>query len=347
MNADAAANQLKTYRIYGSLDLDFEMYCAGEGHEGGGKLIFMDGVVRAIPEPESAWRTATRDNRGAGQKIRDDYGNWSVWFLLARALVLSRESLDEAEREITPANSEGQATVHLARAGKARALARDARTHAVLYAATMSVEIPIEVAANDKDFIDWFGIYFGSASVDPISRGDFTLVFMLKGYVDAANRLPTSGYPDDVIEFCRVLAKAAHAQHGPPTKASVRLALGAEKERLANLQRKNRSAAADKRATAATGQREVGRNSRYTGERSIWADTLHEVSKAAPPAEFDLVDMNTFNRLLKRTGFQWLPNGKPGPKRQKSAGTGRLEALAEPDSAHEPPAQKAIRRNDD
>ena len=279
--------------------LSFKMYCAGEGQAGGGHLIFEGmGVVRVILKPESAWRAATKAKRNASNKLKDAAGNWKIGFLLARALVLSRESLEEAERELAPADTMKQATNQLLSAGKARAMAADARLHALNQALTIDDTIPIEVAMNERTFIDWFE----SMMAEWLAANNSDFVDAMNGFIRAASRL-RKGYPADVLQFRRVLAEQARLAGGPPTKSSVRQALGAEEAK--------KLAKAEKLANSMKPPIKDGSN--------IWISEQLVKGEAAS----DLIDPNTLTRLLERTGFTWLPNGKPGPKRQVKSGKGR------------------------
>lgn len=174
--------------------------------------------ARVIPAPESAWSRATKANRKSENKLKDSQGNWSLWFLLSRALVLSRESLDEAVREMAPADSLLEAHFHLQSAGKARALGADARRHAILQAMIEGMDIPNEAAAAERAFIDWFG----AVLADRLAAGDFGFVDTITGFVKESHRLPQGGFPADVKQFCRVVARMAEKCGGPPTKASVK-----------------------------------------------------------------------------------------------------------------------------
>jgi len=281
--------------------MPFEMYCAGEGQAGGGYLVFEEWGVRVVLKPEAAWRTATKAKRKASNKLTDAEGNWNIWFLLARALVLSLESLEEAERGIGPADTMQEATNQLRSAGKARAMAADARQHALLQALTIDDTIPIEVAMTERTFIVWFEALMAKR----LAANDTAFVETVNGFIRAANGLQ-KGYPSDVLQFSRVLAEQARLAGGPPTKANVRQALGVAEAMAENVKQSMNPAKLPSKE-----------------EVSIWASQqpVHQSEHA------DLIDPNTFTRLLERSGFGWLPNGKTGPQRQVKSGKGRSVAL--------------------
>jgi hypothetical protein len=277
----SSSPKYQTYEV-GS-PLPFTIYCAGEGQEGGGYLVFEESHVRVVLRPESGWKTATKAKRKDANKLRDSGGNWSIWFLLARAFALSRESLEEAIRGIGPADTMKQAANQLRSAGKAAAFASDARQHAILEALKAGYDIPLEAASTEINFTEWFEAMLAGR----LAANDSNFVDAVNGFIRATNGLQ-KGYPSDVIKFRRVLAEHAWTEGCPPTKGQVREALGVE-------------------LAKSFGNAEKLKQSHSKGdEKFVQRDSSS-----------DLIEPNTFTRLLKRTGFSWLPNGKPGLRRTR------------------------------
>lgn len=268
--------------------MPFTMYSAGPGQVGGGHLIFHKTWVDVVLKPDSAWKQATKAKRKDSNKLTRPDGTWNVWFLLSRSFVLSKESIEETERETGPANTGKEADNQLRSAGKARALATDARLHAILEACVIGDDIPTEVASTNHAFVTWFE----ARMAERLDSNDHEFVEAVNGFVRAATGLQL-GYPQDVLKFSRALREQASKAGEPPTKEAVRLALG--KELLESLIK------AKAIQNPSMGQKRDFRQG---------CDA------------FDIIDPNTFTRLLKRTGFSWLPNGKTGPGRQKKAGRG-------------------------
>lgn len=266
----------------------FRMYSAGPGQTGQGRLVFHDTWVEVVLNPDSAWRSATKAKRKDSNKLKLPDGTWNVWFLLSRALVLSKEADAESEREMGPAHTLTEANNQLRSAGKARAMAADARLHALVEACVIGMEIPHEAASTNHDFVDWFE----GQMAERLNANDQEFVEAVSGFVRAAAGLQV-GYPQDVLKFSRVLREQASKAGGPPTKEAVRLAFG--EESLGSL------------AKAEAVQKPSPSSNSGSRQRKTAAD---------------VIDPNTFTRLLKRTGFSWLPNGKTGPARQKKVGKG-------------------------
>jgi len=268
---------------------------AGPGQKGGGYLVFHETWVEVVLKPESAWKQATKAKRKASNKLTRPDGTWNVWFLLSRAYVLSQESIREADRELGPADTLTQAANQLRSAGKARARAADARIHAILEAGAIGESVPCDVASSDADFISWFEEQMELRS----EAKDREFLECVNGYVRAAQGLQ-DGYPDDVMQLSRALAEQAALFGAPPTKESVRVALGEIEAARLN------------KAEAIQHQHPEKR------------DGFRQTGVAA-----DLIDRNTFTRLLNRTGFSWLPNGKTGPRRRDTEGKGRSVEASE------------------
>jgi hypothetical protein len=291
---------------------------------GVGLLLYDQGVVRVIPMAESAWKSANRAGWKAERKLRNAEGDWSVWFLLSRALVLSRTSLIEAERGIGPACSEIEAERQLRSAGKAQALAADARQYALLQALMHDESIPLEVAATEVNFIEWFGCILANR----LAEGDFKFVETVTGYAKAAYRLPQSGFPSDVKSFCRILARLARETGEPPTKEKLRLALGAEEtKKLAKPERVSSAGdPSEKSIWSESSQPESASETiRGPDKPGKWVrrgamPPVQRKSDVPPQGSNEVFDESKFKRLLKRTGFEWLPMGKTGPKRKQTSG---------------------------
>lgn len=264
------------------------IYSAGPEQEGGGLLIFNETWIEVILKPESAWRQATRAKRKLDNKLILDSGTWNAWFLLTRAMVLSREAIEESKREMSGASTLREAQNHLVSAAKARAMASDARRHAIMEALSQGMDIHHELAVSDWAFTSWFE----DQMIMRADANDHHFIERVNGYARAANGLQ-KGYPSEVLQFSRALEKEASRCRKPPDKEKVRLAIGriikADELRAKNLRA-------------------------YSGE------VVDEESLC--DSECDIIDPNTFTRLLKRAGFGWLPNGKPGPRRQTKSGNG-------------------------
>jgi hypothetical protein len=269
--------------------MSFTIYSAGPGQVGGGYLVFHKTWVEVVLKPDSAWKQATKAKRKDSNKLTQPDGTWKLWFLLSRALVLSRESIMEAEREIGPAHSEEESENHVCSAGKIRAMAAEMRSHAILESFVMGENIPLEVASSDNAFIDWFE----ARMAERFDENDQEFLEAVNGFVRAASGLQ-SGYPRDVQALSTAIRKLAWEVGGPPSKASVKLALGKEFVELF----------AKKEAIKYASKGSIGRSPQ--GKKSA-----------------DLIDPNKITRLLNRAGFSWLPNGKPGPQLQTKAGKGR------------------------
>lgn len=264
------------------------IYSAGSEQEGGGLLIFNETWIEVILKPESAWRQATRAKRKLNNKLILDSDTWNAWFLLTRAMVLSREAIEESKREMSGASTLREAKNQLVSAAKARAVASDARRHALMEALSQGMDIHHELAASDWTFTSWFE----DQMIMRAAANDHHFIECVNGYARAANGLQ-KGYPSEVLQFSRALEKEASRCRKPPDKERVRMALG-RILKVAELRAKNPGAPTGK----------------VVDEESL-SDAL-----------CDIVDPNTFTRLLKRTGFGWLPNGKPGPRRQTKSGNG-------------------------
>ena len=316
----------QTYAMDGPMP--FEMYCAGEGQPGGGYLVFEEWGVRVVLKPESAWRAATKAKRKASNKLANSDGSWNVWFLLSRALVLSKTALAESERGMGFASSVNEAAHQLASMGKAIALASDARAHALTMLFDNDKNL-LKVARTERAFIDWFG----AKLADKLAEGDFAFVDSITGFVRAAHGLPDSGFPSDVLKFRKVLAEQALLAGGPPTKSSVRLALGDEDA-------KGQSKAEGLGLDPFHESGKAGKRPKSPGHEdvSIWANRTDSqsdqttktfgkwVSRASSPplpnqplsmksaittrGKDDTFDESVFKRLLERTGFSWLPKGR-------------------------------------
>lgn len=264
----------------------FRMYSAGPGQTGQGRLVFHDTWVEVVLNPDSAWRTATKAKRKDSNKLKLPDGTWNIWFLFSRAFVLSLDSIAESGREMGPATTQNEALNHLRSAGKAHSIAAEARRHAGLEALMAGEELPLEIFASDWAYIEWFE----QKRAEFRQAEDGELTESVDGFVRAADAL-RPGYPLDVLLFSRALREEAVIAGGPPTKEQVRLSFGRELQRA--------QSAAD--LVKPSGDGKVIRSGKGS-------------------AEPDIVDPNTFTRLLKRAGFDWLPNGKPGPRRHTKAG---------------------------
>lgn len=269
--------------------MPFTMYSAGPDQVGGGYLVFHETWVDVVLKSDSAWKQATKAKRKESNKLKASSGNWNVWFLLVRAFVLSRESMEENEREIGPAKSIKEAENHLMSAGKASAMASDARLHAILQALASGIEIPLEAGASDYTFNDWFEWNM----VEILDVGNSALISAINGFYQAAMRLQ-KGYPVDVLKFIRALREQAWKAGEPPTKESIRKALGSELNKSMN-----------KEEAIQSPSREIENRSK---SNDITTDRFNP---------------KQLTRLLSRTGFNWLPNGKAGPRRQNTEGKGR------------------------
>lgn len=204
------------------------IYCAGPGQSGRGRIMFTGYGVVVEPEPAAVWRVGAGGNRKEENKLVDENKQWKTWFLLTRALVLSREALDESERVMAPADSFEEA----ASDSKAHALAMhrasEARRHAVMQLLMEGYggeDFDIGIAASNHLFIHWFG----GVLADRLSKGDFDFVNAVTGYARAAREMPDD-FPRTVREFCKCLRVQAKKAGQPPTKESVRLELGGGKD---------------------------------------------------------------------------------------------------------------------
>lgn len=267
----------------------FTLYCAGEGQVGGGYLVFHKTWVDVVLKPEAGWKQATKAKRRDSNKLKGSDGTWNAWFLLTRAFVLSRESIEEKVREIGAANTMNEAANQLRSAGKARAMAADARLHAILEAFANGLDIPKDANSTDYAFIAWF-----EERIDEkLDATDSEFIEAVNGFYRAARNLQ-KGYPRDVQRFSRVLREQATRTGGPPTKEDMRNALGAK---------------------------ETKSLAKSESVRASLAGEMIEIVSGA--ASSDIFDPDTLTRLLKRTGFSWLPNGKPGPRRKDKSGKGK------------------------
>lgn len=293
--------------------MPLKIYSAGPGQVGGGCLVFHETWVEVALNPESAWRTATKAGRKDSNKLKRPDGTWSVWFLLSRAFVLSKASIKASKREIGPADNEKEAEVQLRNAGKARAMAEDARLHAILEAMAIGEKVPTETASTNHGFVDWFE----GKRKERLAANDHEFDEAVRGFVRATRGLqdgyqPDDGYPPDVLKFSRALREQASKAGRPPTKEAVRLAFGAlvaaPRKKAANVRLALEEAKRDKRS----GQRGPAGRNPWDG-LSIFA-VREERAPIVGSSETDVIDADTFTRLLERTGFSWLPGGKTGPK---------------------------------
>jgi hypothetical protein len=185
------------------------------------------GVV-VEPEPAASWRPGAGGNRKGENKLIDGNKQWKPWFLLTRALVLSRDALDEYERVMAPADSIEIAASDLKAHSSAMHRASEARQHAVMQLLMEGYggeDFDIGIAASNHLFINWFG----GVLADRLSSGDFDFVDAVTGYARAAREMPAD-FPRAVKEFCRCVRVQAKKAGQPPTKEAVRLELGGGKD---------------------------------------------------------------------------------------------------------------------
>jgi hypothetical protein len=185
------------------------------------------GVV-VEPDPAAAWRSGAGGRRREENKLVDQNGQWKSWFLLTRALVLSRDALDESERAMSPADSFEKAASDMKAHALAMHRATEARQHAVmqfLMERDSGEDFDIGVAASNRGFINWLG----GVLADRLSMGDFDFVDAVTGFARAAHEMP-SDFPKAVREFCKCLRVQAKKAGQPPTKEAVRLELGGGKD---------------------------------------------------------------------------------------------------------------------
>lgn len=300
----ATKTNFTTYDVPGPLP--FKMYCAGEGQAGGGRLIFDEMGVRAVFEPGAAWSEANAGRKGEGSLKTQD-GNWSLVFILCRALVLSGTSLAESVRGLSPispsSGGQKQAERDLRMAGKAMAMASDARLHAVLEGMKVGFKIPAKAAATEQGFIDWFGKWYGSQAAQELSAGEFTFTHFVESCTRTAMNLPADGYTREMMDFRRALLVEAKTAGGPPTKESVRLHMG--------------SIAAKRERKSVKSKKEQGRKEvkdEESGRRSIWKNET--VDTSVESHVWDIMSPAAFGRILKLAGFGWLPGAKTGRRRK-------------------------------
>lgn len=213
----------------GNADDSLRFFCAGDGQDGGGVIIFDNLGVHAIPAADTAWREATKGNRKDANKLRATDGSWKLWFLLTRARVLTEDALAAGECELAPVDPVEVALMYppitaldyaarqMREASIARHLAVQARQHVIIYALAVDASISIEMVRDEQLFIAWYwGIIAGRTAV-----GDLALVEAVKGFAEIVKRMPQD-VPAEVRDLCFAIAAAAQRVGDVPTKREVR-----------------------------------------------------------------------------------------------------------------------------
>ncbi|MCX6875954.1 MAG: hypothetical protein NTW21_19420 [Verrucomicrobia bacterium] len=279
--------------------VQFALHSAGPGQSGKGTLVVTDFGVRVNPVPEAAWKAEAGGNRKPGHKLVDSAGRWNTWFLLARALVLSRDALDESERALAPVATKEQADSDLKAHARAMFSASEARRHALTQFMTEKYDAA-KAAAK------------AAAKV-----------------ANAANAAKAADAAD-AADAAAARAKAARAKadgfdiEGGATERAFVNWFGSE---LAD--RLSRGEEEDIQfAESVIGFVRLAHSMRqdFPAEvRSFYNCLAQQAKKAGgvPTKEsvrlglgggMDTFDTDKFKALVKRTGFGWLPQGKSGPK---------------------------------
>jgi len=256
------------------------VYFAGPGKKGEGRLVFDDSGIRIVPNAEAAWRVVNRASWSKSNRPTHPDGSWKLLFLLSRAYALSLEQLESAAQALGPTQLEDEeakareAMSHLRRASRSEKLANDARLHALLTATAAGIDVDDSLGWDASGYAGWFKCLRETL---PAEREEQVRAFLLT--VDSTPQ----EFPPDLRRFFRALWEAARKAGEPPTKERVRIELG--------------------RTETARVERQL-----KPGLDPVVTEALITEKGA------DIVPQKQFQRLLERSGFQWLPQGRPGPK---------------------------------